>query len=120
VGEVGGDGLGDEVEDAGVLLVGVSMAVTEPRFQFGDSGFQRRNPPLIMLDDRPQERLKFKRQSSELLGSDRRLRHAQGVADFRPCAKTSFSLRGMNGCLTGAKGMAASRSEPRRFRPESR
>jgi hypothetical protein len=66
--------------------------LAEPRLQFGDPGFQGGNLPLIMLDDRPQERLKLRRQRGQLLGSDRRLRHAQGVANFRPRAKTSFSL----------------------------
>lgn len=41
----------------------------------------------------------FRRQPSQLLGSDRRRRHPNGVAKIVPRAKTSFSHQGVNGYL---------------------
>jgi hypothetical protein len=42
-----------------------------------------------MLYDRPHQRLDFRRQGGELFRRNRRLRHCNGVANFRLGAKTN-------------------------------
>ena len=88
------------------------------RSQFG---FQSRNPPLIVIDHRLQQRLEFRRQGGHLFGRDRRrqLRHTDHVANFANGAKTDLMLTlpwGVNGydCLSSLDRSTV----PRTWKPD--
>ena len=68
--------------------------------QGGNFGFENLDPLFIMVDHRLQQRLKFRRQGSELLGGNRgfRQRHCSDVADFAFCAKPNLHAPDRPGC----------------------
>ena len=79
---------------------GILRSPVEPRLEFLDAHFEFRDPPLIEVNQRLDDCLGFGRQSGQLLGRDRWLRHGGDVADFPDCAKPDSaiqSLRAVNG-----------------------